>query len=644
MPDTFIKREFINRIVTVAVISLVTSYSSAQDSEPLPDYFSLDIEELLNTRVISVSKTDQVISDAAASIYVISQDDIRNSGATTIPEALRLAPHLQVTKITASTYAISVRGFNSAASNKLLVLRDGRTIYSPLFSGVFWDQQDFMLEDVERIEVISGPGGTLWGSNAVNGVINIVSRNTADSTGGLAAAHAGNFERGVRARYGGTLGESGHYRVYAKAREIDNSIRANGANPHDGFRNIQAGFRGDWKSGNDYFTVQGDSYQGKTEDRGAINNIVLGDIRVSGTNLLTRWQRNYDDGSDLQVQAYWDYTKRRDNVLFQPRADIFDIEMQYGTSINRHRLLWGGGYRHARDDVDPGFFSTFVPDSRTLEWGNLFIQDEFNLTDRVKAIAGIKLEHNDYTGLEYLPNIRFAWNHSEQSLLWTAFSRAIRAPSRYDKDVYFPAPPNSIVTGGPDFESEVANIIELGYRGKAWNRLMYSATAYYHDWDKLRSGTSTLPLKFENNIQANTYGIELWFAYQLLPRWRISGGGNNLTNDLRIKPGTNAVGLNDVLSADPKYQAQLRSTWEASDNTLFEISVRHVAELSHQPVPAYTALDAHYSWQFNKQLEFSITGQNLGDKHHREFGRASSMNEFERMAWVSVTWTPLTRW
>lgn len=612
----------------------------AQNSSEETDIFSLSIEDLLNIKVVSVSKQSQPLSKAAASIYVITQKDIRNSGATTIPEVLRLAPQLHVTQINASQYAISARGFNSAASNKLLVLMDGRTIYSPLFSGVFWDQQDVMLEDVERIEVISGPGATLWGSNAVNGVINIITRRAADSSGWLAAAHAGNFERGVRTRYGGSFGDTGHFKVYGKVRDTDNTVRFNGANPHDAFRNVQAGFRTDWSAGRDFFTLQGDTYDGHTEDRGvARNGIRLGDISVSGTNLLTRWQRRYEDGSNLQLQAYWDYTKRRDVVLFQPRADIFDIELQHSLPLGQHRVIWGGGYRHGRDDVNPGFFATFVPDSRTLEWSNLFIQDEFALIDKVKATLGIKLEHNDYTGLEYLPTARLAWSPSEQSLLWTAYSRAVRAPSRYDRDVYFPAPPNSIVIGGPNFESEVANVFELGYRGQAWTRLVYSATAYYHDWDKLRSGTPVLPLEIENNIEAKVYGIELWATYEVMPGWRISGGGARFNNELRVKPGTNARGVNnDILSNDPKYQAQLRSSWQATDNSLLEVSVRHLAKLSNQPIPAYTALDMHYAWQVAKQLELSITGRNLADKRHREFGNATSVNDIQRMAWLAITW------
>lgn len=630
---------FLRRITVLAVFFMGTSVCYAKNSGRTLDLASLEIEELLDIEVSSVSKQDEALSGAASSIFVITQNDIRNSGATTIPDALRLAPHLQVAQLTSSRYAISSRGFNSTVSNKLLVLIDGRTIYSPLFSGVFWDQQDIMLEDVKRIEVISGPGAALWGSNAVNGVINIITRHAADTIGWLTAAHAGNFERGIRTRYGGSLGDTGHFRIYGKVRDTDSSIRFDDADPHDAFRNVQAGFRADWVAGSDSFTLQGDTYDGQTEDRGlARNGTPLGEVGVSGTNLLTRWRKRYNDGSALQIQAYWDYTKRRDVVLFQPRADIFDIELQHGVSLGQHRVLWGGGYRYGRDDVDPGFFSTFIPDSRTLEWKNLFIQDEFEVTDHLKATLGIKLEDNDYTGLEYLPTARLAWSHLEQSLLWTAYSRAVRAPSRYDKDVYFPAPPNSIVVGGPNFESEIANVFELGYRSQAWHRLVYSATAYYHDWDKLRSGTATLPLEIENNIEGKVYGLELWATYEFMLGWRISAGGTRLHKELRVKPASNAVGVDsDILANDPKYQAQLRSTWEASENTLLEVSLRHVAKLPHPEIPSYTAVDAHFAWQLDEQLQLSVTAQNMADTRHQEFGRPAVVNEFQRMVWLAIT-------
>lgn len=604
-----------------------------------PDLLSLSIQDLLNVKVISVSKQEETLSDVAASIYVITQNDIRNAGVTTIPEALRLAPRLQVARLSSTQYAISMRGFNNTVSNKLLVLIDGRTVYAPLFSGVFWDQQDVLLEDVERIEIISGPGATVWGTNAVNGVINVITRDAATSTGWLAAAHAGDFERGARLRYGSQLGNNGHFRVYSKFFETDSNRRPNGSNPYDGVNRIQAGFRADWDNPDNHLTLQGDIYDGETENRITPAGVVIGPIETSGNNLLVRWRRQLEGGSDLRLQGYWDYTKRRDIVLFQPRTNIFDFDFQHGIPMGEHRFSWGMGYRHGRDEVKPAFFSTFVPERRILEWKTLFGMGEVQITDQLDATVGVRLEHNDYTGLEYLPTLRLGWKHRERALLWTALSRAVRAPARYDRDVYFPAPPNSRVVGGPNFQSEVANVLEIGYRSQAWKRLTYSATAYYHDWDKLRSGTAP-PVEIVNGIEGEVYGLEFWLTYQLTPTWKVSAGGTRLHKDLRLKPGSTGQGVDsDILSNDPDYLGQLRSTLEITHNMLLEIGVRHMAELPHPEIPSYTTIDAHYAWELNKELTLSLTAQNLTDNIHQEFGRPGSVIEFSRAAWLTATWT-----
>lgn len=623
-------------------ITLAIAFVSSHAQAETRDLLAMSMTDLLNIKVSSVSKQEQPLSDAQASIYVITRAEIQSAGVTTLPEALRLAPRLQVARMSSTQYAISTRGFNAAVSNKLLVLIDGRVVYTPLFSGVFWDQQDVLFEDVERIEVISGPGATLWGTNAVNGVINVITRKAADTQGWIAAAHAGNFERGVRARYGSQFGTAGNFRIYSKIFETDSSTRQiNGANPYDGANRMQTGFRVDWDGAVDRITVQGDIYRTESEDRGVFAGYTLGSVDTAGNNLLARWQRQLDEGAEFRMQAYWDYTKRRDVILFQPRANILDIELQYGVPVGEHRLLWGMGYRHGRDEVEPGFFATFVPDQRTVEWKNLFVMDEWALTENVNATAGLRLEHNDYTGLEYLPTVRLAWKHAEQSLLWGAISRAVRAPSRYDRDVYFPAPPNSLVVGGPNFESEVANVLEIGHRSAAWGRVTYSATAYYHDWDKLRSGTA-IPVEIENKIEGEVYGIELWATYNPTSKWKLSAGGTRLHKDLRLDPDSgDPVGTeNDTLSNDPRYYGQLRSTLEIGRNMIFEVGFRHMAELPNPHIPSYTSVDANYLWELNAQLTLSLTAQNLADDEHTEFGRPTSVNEFGRMVWLTATWTP----
>lgn len=644
---------FLNIFPGVVFYLTITALVPAHASRHYPkdDFLSLSLEQLAQIKISSVSKQDEALTEAAASIYVITRDHIRNAGVTSIPEALRLAPNLQVARINASQYAITARGFNATVSNKLLVLIDGRTIYTPLFSGVFWNQQDVLLEDIERIEVISGPGATLWGANAVNGVINIITRSAEDTPGLLATAYGGNFERGATVRYGGSFGDTGHYRAYAKGMEIGHTQLEDGTQRReytasaDGFERGQAGFRADWGDATDRFTVQGDIFEGETADRGVLSEglpseFVIGAIEVSGNNLLARWNHQFDSGSNFRLQAYWDHTTRKDTVLFQPTADIYDIEFQHTIPLANHKVIWGSGYRHAQDEVEPGFFATFVPDSRELNWENLFVQDEIRLRDDLTATLGLRLETNDYTGTEYLPNARLAWKFSSENLLWTAISRAVRAPSRFDREVFFPAPPNSFVVGGPNFESEVANVFELGYRSLSSDHMFYSVTAFYHDWDKLRSG-SAIPTEIENKIQGSAYGLEAWANYQVNANWRLSAGGTTLKKDLELKPdSTDPVGTeNDTLHNDPEYQLVVRSLLEISDKTVINLSLRHVAELPHPKVPSYTVLDAHFGWQVQDNLRLSLTVQNLANADYREFEQVTNGSEFERSAFVRVVWT-----
>jgi iron complex outermembrane recepter protein len=601
------------------------------------DFLHLSIEELSRIKISSVSKQEESLSGAPASIYVITADDIHGSGATTVPEALHLAPNLNVARRGSNEYAISARGFNNAVGNKLLVLIDGRTVYTPLFSGVFWSRPDIMLEDIERIEVISGPGATLWGANAVNGVINIITRSAEDTRGVLVSAYGGSFERGVNARYGGVFGASTRYRVYAKVIEMDQTPRISGLHLPDNVNKVQTGFRMDWGNDDDSFTFQGDHYSGKSDDRGIIQNINLGRVEVSGANLLARWNRRYGDGSDLQVQGYWDRSERDDLVLFRPDADIYDLEFQYGKPFDNHRVLVGGGYRRGHDHVRPGFFTVFIPDSRSMNWSNLFIQDQIGLTENIEATFGIKLESNDYTGVENLPSARLAWKLSGSDLIWTSLSRAVRAPSRYDRDVFFPGEPPFLVVGGPNFESEVADVFEVGYRTQASDVLSYSVTGFYHEWDKLRSGTA-LPVELENKIEGPVYGGEAWANWQVTDSWRLSAGATVLRKDLRLKPDSTGTLGND-LANDPEYQRTLRSSLELPGPSRLNVHARYVSELPNPVVPSYTAVDAYYSLALGEQLEIAVSLQNMFDTGHIEFDSPSVSREHERKAFLKLTWT-----
>jgi len=601
------------------------------------DLADLSLEQLGSIEVISVSKRAERLSTAAASIFVITGDDIRRAGVRSLTEALRLAPNLQVAQSSAGAYAISARGFNNAIGNKLLVLIDGRTIYTPLFSGVFWDQQNVMLEDVERIEVISGPGGALWGVNAVNGVINVITRAAKDSQGALVALGAGNRDHGAAVRYGGKLGSDGHYRVYGKTNELQNTGRANGTSVADGRQFGQAGFRADWRSAGDgdTYTVQGDAYSGKSEFL-LFPPLLVPPVTVSGANLLARWTRQLRDGSEFRVQAYFDHADRDDPLFFRPRSDIFDLELQHGMTRGAHRLLWGGGYRRARDDVGAGiFFSRFIPENSQLEWVNLFIQDEYRLASNLEFTAGIKLERNDYSGWEHLPSVRLAWKPGERELAWGAVSRAVRAPSRFDRDVFFPpAGPPFALAGGPNFKSEVANVFELGYRAQPVTSLSYSVTAFRHDWRHVRGATSPpLPLFLDNSIRGLVNGVETWAAVQPVRSWRLSGGFTSLHEKLTAGPGNNAE-----LANDPDQWWTLRSSHQPSDRQEFDLMVRRVGSLRLQGVPAYTAVDARWGWRVARDAELSLTLRNLLDREHAEFGAPPGRSEFGRSFFLKLLW------
>ena len=622
-------------VAVVASCLLPAVHAAAQSTGSLKD---LSVDQLLDIQVTSVSKRSESLADAPASIYVITAEDIRRSGVTTLPEALRLAPNLQIARADSVQYAISARGFNNAVGNKLLVLVDGRTVYTPLFSGVFWDQQEVMLEDVERIEVISGPGATLWGANAVNGVINVITRSAVETTDTLTVARAGDNERGGAVRLGTAVG-SGAVRVYGKYSEFDNTSRADGSAIPDNWNRGQVGFRADWNAGIDGFTMQGDAYKGDSESRGFIGPIELTQVEIAGMNLLGRWQRELKGGSQVQLQAYVDHSERDDALFYKPSADIVDVDFQHSIPGVTHRVLWGAGYRYARDDIDPGFATVFVPASRTLQWGNVFVQDEIHLQDDLDATLGLKAERNDYTGMEYLPSARLAWKLAEHQLLWGSLSRAVRAPARYDRDVRFPGFQPYFVIGGPNFQSEVANVVELGYKAQHANSLSYSITAFAHLWDKLRSG-SAIPVEIENQIEGTVAGIEAWATYRPVPFWSLNAGVTWLHEDLRLKSGSrDPVGVdNPTLRNDPDYQWSLRSSFDLPHEFRLDAQLRRVGSLPQPVVPAYTELDVRLAWLAIGNVEFSIAGRNLLHATHAEYGDAQVRSVMERNLYGQVRW------
>lgn len=606
---------------------------------PAKDLADLSLEELANVEITSVSRRTERLGDAPASVFVISSDLIRRSGVTSLPEALRLAPNLQVARIDAGQYAISARGFNNAIGNKLLVLIDGRTVYAPFFSGVFWDQQDVMLEDVERIEVISGPGATLWGTNAVNGVINVITRAAAQTQGGLAVVAGGNRGNELGLRYGGALGANGHWRAYAKASQIENTRTEAGAASPDGWDRHQVGFRADWGGANGDFTLQGDAYRGHSEHRGFFGPFELRPVEISGSNLLARWSQRFADGSDIRVQVYHDHSSRDDAVVYRPEVDTFDLEFQHGAPLGSHKVLWGGGYRRAHDDIQPGVFFAFVPASRTMSWKTLFVQDGIGLTDALELTFGVRLENNDYTGTEVLPSARLGWKLAEDRLLWAAFSRAVRAPARLDREIVLPPTPPYIIAGGPDFVAEVANVYELGYRAQPTPAFNYSGTIFLHDWDKLRSGQPPPNAHVQNMIDGTTYGAEAWATWQASPVWRLSGGVTMLRKDLHLRPGSTDPDGPRNLGNDPNHQWMLRWALNLPHRQELDVAVRRVAALPDPAVPAYTAVDLRYGWRLTQDVELSAVAQNLLDAAHPEFNAMLGRSEIGRSVLLRLRWS-----
>lgn len=617
----------------LASLVLVSAGANAQAAKPR-DLGDLSLEELSNLEITSVSRHAERLSDAAASIFVVTGEDIRRSGATSLAESIRLAPNIQVARASASSYAISARGFNSSTANKLLVLIDGRAVYTPLFSGVFWDAQDTLLEDIDRIEVISGPGATLWGANAVNGVINVTTRRAKDTQGGLAIAGAGNNERTLGLRYGGALGGDGSYRVYGKFFDRDNALRASGVTASDAWNNGQAGFRADWGTATNGFTLQGDAYKGRLDQTGNLDN------RISGSNLIARWNRDLAGGGHLQVQGYFDKTEREIPGSFAERLGILDLEFQHRLgAIGRHTVTWGGGHRTASDHVTNTAALAFLPANYKLHWNNVFAQDEIALQgERLRLTVGAKLASNVYSGIDFLPSARLAWKPDAAQLVWGAISRAVRAPSRIDRDLFAPAQPPFLIAGGPNFRSETANVFEVGYRAQPSPRTTFSVSVFHNVYDKLRSlEPSAAGAVLANKMEAKSTGIEAWGSLQAARNWRLSAGAVLLRQSRRFTPDsrdTNLAGAGN----DPERQWTLRSTLDLPGPSEFDVIVRHVGPLPNPNVPAYTAVDFRLARWLSKDFLVALVGQNLFDPRHPEFGTAATRSEIERSVFLKLRW------
>src|SRR5207253_9287283 len=521
----------------------------------------LSIEQLMSVEVTSVSKRPERLAQVASAIQVITQDDIRRSGASNLPEALRLATNLQVAQVDSRQWAISARGFNSTTANKLLVLIDGRTVYTPLYSGVFWDVQDVPLVDVDRIEVISGPGATLWGANAVNGVINVITRNSRDTQGLLVSGGGGTELRGFgNARYGGALTPTVHYRVYGNGFARQPTLLPSSLDAADDWHALQGGFRVDWDvSPTNGVSVHGDLYDGRISQPSA------SDIAVSGHNLAARWSHTIAATSDLRAELYYDRTHRDIPGTFGEDLDTYDVDVQHRTALGgRHDLVWGLGYRLINDGVVNSAALAFLPPHVARQWFTAFVQDEIALVpDRLHVALGTKLEHNDYTGFEIQPSARGNWRLSPSGTIWAAVSRALRTPSRIDRELFSPAQPPYFLAGGPTFHSEEELAYELGYRLQRGTLALSAASFYsrYHDLRSLEQANppAASPVVIANGQEGESYGAELAADYQVTGRWRLRAGYTELRVHVWAQPTSTDMSRGSAESHTPDRQFAVRS-------------------------------------------------------------------------------------
>jgi iron complex outermembrane receptor protein len=512
---------------------------------------------------------------------------------------------------------------------------DGRSVYTPLFSGVFWEAQDVLLSDIERIEVISGPGATLWGANAVNGVINIITLPASRTQGLSAYAGGGDAEMGAAVRYGGTTRGGAAWRAYAKHFHRDHQELESGAALRDESERAQLGFRADWEKGAGTFTLQGDAYAATLDQAPAGR-------AISGANLLARWSGATGPTSSYRVQAYWDHTQREHPGTFEQTLDTLDIEAQHHSRPwAGHRVVVGVGARHSRDRVGNSAAQAFLPANRSLGWGNLFAQDEVRLANNLAVTLGLKAETNPYTDVEWLPNLRLAWALDPTQSIWGALSRAVRAPSRIDREIFVPGNPPYQLVGSDVFESEVANVAEVGWRGQLSPQVSLSATLFHHDYPNLRSLRATAAgLVFANDLEGRNNGIEAWGIWRPSPRWRLSGGFVMQDLEVRSRPGGGNVGGVASLGNDPRRKALLRVSWDARPNLDLDLALRHVGALPSPAVPAYTVADLRVAWRVARSLELSLAMQNAFDRRHAEWGAAGNRAEFGRSAFLRATWVP----
>jgi len=646
--------------------------SDAASTAALAD---LSLEELGKITISSVSRREEKLADAPAAVAVITGEDIRRSGVTSLAEALRMAPGLEVARVDSHEWAITARGFNDLFANKLLVLIDGRTIYNPIFAGVYWDVQTTLLEDIERIEVIRGPGATVWGANAVNGVINIITRSARNTQGGIVSAGGGTEDRGFASfRYGGKLSENAFYRVYGTYFNRDEAVLAQGGGAGDAWQLGQGGFRVDWDAtqGN-LLTLQADGYGASFDQTATTSSLTppysstsRSSVGAAGGNVLGRWTRTFSQESELALQTYYDRATRDSS---HEDISTFDVDLHHRFPLGSWNSVgWGLGYRLIADDFPTTFSTAFVPERQNAQLFSAFLQDEIQLVpDHLSMTLGSKLEHNDYTGVEVQPSGRILWKPTDKHSFWGAVSRAVRTPSRAESGVRFrqtvlppgvagPLPAVPTILGSSSFEAEDLLAYELGYRAQLRKNLSVDLATFYNVYDGLRSievGAPfvetapapthlVLPFTTANRISGETYGVELAASMSVFDWWRVRASYTYLQLHVHTDAGsTDATDEHAYEGSSPHHQFAVHSAMDLPGHLELNTAVRYVDQLDALNVPSYVALDLRVAWHASKHLELALVGQNLLDNQHPEFKASfvtTNPTEIERAVYGKVTW------
>lgn len=626
---------------------MLSQGASAQNSNQLaaiPDNLSdLSLEDLLNIQVTSVSRVAEDLSGAPASIQVITSDDIQRSGARNLPELLRLATGLQVAQINGRSWAITARGFNGALADKLEVRLDGRTLYTPLFSGVIWEAQDPPLETLDRIEIIRGPGASLWGANAVNGVINIVSKSAEDTQGSSLYSQAGNeLSHQAYARHGADLGAYGHWRIYAQTREMKATSDVAADVWRDDLSISSAGLRGDiaLNTRDDLFL----SMNAQDARMGSASSTPGSDEAIRGIDAIARWTRVHSSSADYQLQLSVDRSWRDIPGLFGEKRTQADLDFRHHWQLGAHDLVWGAGYRISSDQIYNTATTVFDPAERDLNTINVFLQDRVTLSDSLTLTVGSKFEHNDYTGPEVQPTLRLAWQAGEHDNLWMAASKATRSPNRVDRDYFINPPPSGGLTivGNTDFESEQALVGEFGWRHRFNQSFSIDLATFYAEYEKLRglrSASTVDPSVFavSNEGAGESYGAELTAIWLPRDNWRIWFGYSYLNVDFAAVPGSTDFSIAGANELDPEHQVKIRSSWDISSRWRLNGMWRYFSRLADNQTPAYNELDLNLSYQLSKAFKLQVAGRNLLNAEHLEFNDGNS-RQAQREIYAGIRW------